>query len=216
MPKRPPRPVSADLSWRLVRQNGRPADIVAFEESVVEFFLEAAEALAVPKSLAAIYGVCFASPVPLSFSEVRDRLGISSGSVSQGLRILQNVNALKVVTSPHTKRELFEPDLELRKLIAHYLEERVEKQLNSGRDRLQAIVQAIPEGPDGSGKILRARLKSSICSIGAKFPPTCLIDCAGPIRLCTLDMHNVERAYLFARSDPLLRQSSDRDSLVGS
>jgi DNA-binding transcriptional regulator GbsR (MarR family) len=160
LPKRPPRPVSADLSWRLVRQNGRPADVVAFEESVVEFFLEAAEALAVPKSLAAIYGVCFASPVPLSFSEVRDRLGISSGSVSQGLRILQNVNALKVITSPLTKRERFEPDLELRKLIAHYLEERVEKQLNSGRDRLQAIARAIPNGSDGSGKILRARLKS--------------------------------------------------------
>ena len=159
-PKRPLRPVSTDLSWRLVRQNGRPADVVAFEESVVEFFLEASEALAVPKSLAAIYGVCFASPVPLSFSEVRDRLGISAGSVSQGLRILQNVNALKVVKSPHTKRELFEPDLELRKLIAHYLEERVEKQLDSGRGRLQAIVRAIPEGSDGSGKILRARLKS--------------------------------------------------------
>lgn len=160
LPKRPPRSVSTDLSWRLVRQNGRPADVVAFEESVVEFFLEASEALAVPKSLGAIYGVCFASPVPLSFSEVRDRLGISAGSVSQGLRILQTVNAFKVVKSPHTKRELFEPDLELRKLIAHYLEERVEKQLNSGRDRLKAIARAIPEGPDGSGKILRARLKA--------------------------------------------------------
>jgi DNA-binding transcriptional regulator GbsR (MarR family) len=74
------------LSWRLVRQNGRPADVVAFEESVVEFFLEASEALAVPKSLAAIYGVCFASPVPLSFSEVRDRLGISAGSISHPAR----------------------------------------------------------------------------------------------------------------------------------
>ena len=34
------------------------------------------------------------------------------------------------------------------------------KQLNSGRDRLQAIARAIPEGSDGSNKILRARLKS--------------------------------------------------------
>lgn len=134
--------------------------MVAFEESVVEFFLEAADILSAPKSLAAIYGVCFASPVPLSFSEVHDRLGLSAGSVSQGLRILQNVNALKVVTTPNTKRELFEPDLELRKLIGHYLKERVEKQLNSGRDRLRAMSQAIPEGPNGSAKILCARLKS--------------------------------------------------------
>ena len=160
VPKRPPRPVSTDLSWRLVRADGRPADVVAFEEAMVSFFLEAAEMLGVPKSVAAIYGICFASPEPLSYSDVRDRLDISSGSVSQGLRVLHAVNALKVVTSPNSKRELFEPDLELRKLVAHYLEERVEKQLNSGRDRLQAIVRAIPEGSDGSGKILRARLKS--------------------------------------------------------
>jgi hypothetical protein len=74
---------SPALSWRLIRGDGRPPEVVAFEEAVVEFFLEASEALAVPKSLAAIYGVCFASPVPLSYTEVRDRLGISSGSVSQ-------------------------------------------------------------------------------------------------------------------------------------
>ncbi len=158
--KRSANPESADLSWRLVRADGRPADVVAFEEAMVSFFLEAAEMLGVPKSVAAIYGICFASPEPLSYTDVRDRLDISSGSVSQGLRILQGVSALKVISLPNSKRELFEPDLELRKLITHYLEERVEKQLNSGRNRLKAIAQAVPEGPDGSGKILRARLKS--------------------------------------------------------
>ena len=144
----------------MIRPNGRPADVVAFEESLVEFFLEAALVLGAPKSLAAIYGVCFASPVPLSFSDVQERLDLSAGSISQGLRILRDVNALKVVTSPHTKRELFEPDLEMRKLIAHYLEQRVEKQLDSGRDRLQAISKTIPEGLNDSAKILRTRLKS--------------------------------------------------------
>ena len=151
---------STPLSWRLIRADGRPADVVAFEETVVEFFLEAAEILGVPKSLAAIYGVCFASPEPLGYSEVVDRLGLSAGSVSQGLRILQEINALKVAKSPQTKRDLFEPDLELRKLVAHYLEERVAKQLNSGRGRLLVMAKAIPDGTNGSSKILRARLKS--------------------------------------------------------
>ena len=117
----------------MIRADGRPTDVVAFEESVVAFFLEAAEILGVPKSLAAIYGVIFSSPEPLSFSEVQDRLDISAGSISQGLRVLREVNALKVVPNADSKRELFEPDLELRKLIAHYLEQRVEKQLDSGR-----------------------------------------------------------------------------------
>lgn len=158
--RRSVRPSSPPLSWRLIRANGRPADVVAFEESVVTFFLEASEILGVPKSLAVIYGVCFASPTPLSFSEVQERLEISAGSISQGLRILRDVNALKVVATRMTKRELFEPDLELRKLISHYLEQRVEKQLDSGRGRLQAIGDAIPRGSPDSGKVLRTRLKS--------------------------------------------------------
>ena len=74
--------VSLSLSWRLIRADGRPSDVVAFEEAVVAFFFEAAEILGVPKSLAAIYGICFASPVPLSFSEVQERLDISAGSIS--------------------------------------------------------------------------------------------------------------------------------------
>lgn len=144
----------------MIRADGRPADLVAFEESVVAFFLEAAEILGVPKSLAAIYGVIFASPEPLRFSEVQERLDISAGSISQGLRVLREVNALKVVPNADSKRELFEPDLELRKLIAHYLAQRVERQLDSGRGRLQAIAKTIPEGPDSSVKVLRTRLKS--------------------------------------------------------
>ena len=124
------------------------------------FFLEAAEMLGVPKSVAAIYGICFASPEPLCYSDVRERLDISAGSISQGLRVLLEVGALKVVTKPLDHRECFTPDLEMRKLIAHYLEERVEKQLKSGRGRLEAIAKSVPAGNNGSAKVLKARLKS--------------------------------------------------------
>jgi HTH-type transcriptional regulator, glycine betaine synthesis regulator len=113
--------------------------------------------------LGAIYGVCFASPTPLSYSEVRDRLNISAGSISQGLRILREVNALRIVKNPQSKRELFEPDLELRRLVSHYLEQRVEKQLSAGRNRLKAIGDGIPAAAAGSTKaeqVLKDRLKS--------------------------------------------------------
>jgi DNA-binding transcriptional regulator GbsR (MarR family) len=152
---------SSGLTWRLVRSDGRAPEVVAFEESVVEFFLEAAELLGVPKSLAAIYGICFASPEPLCYSDVRERLNVSAGSVSQGLRILREVGALKVVAAPALdRREFFVPDLALRKLVVHYLEERVEKQLDSGRGRLNVIIKAIPAGENGGPKILKTRLKA--------------------------------------------------------
>lgn len=124
------------------------------------FFLEVAEVLAVPKSVAAIYGTCFASPAPLCYSEVRERLNISSGSISQGLRVLKDVGALKVVTASVGSREYFTPELEMRKLVARYLEERLEKQLKSGRGRLDKILKSVPLANESSAKVLKGRLKS--------------------------------------------------------
>ena len=148
------------LAESLVLANGRGADLVHFEAELVAFFLEAAELLGVPKSMAAIYGVCFAAPEPLSFSDIEQRLDISTGSISQGLRVLREVGALKAVSLPSDRREYFEPDLELRKLAAHWLEERLQKQLSSGHMRLRAIAKAVPQTKSASSKILRGRMKT--------------------------------------------------------
>ena len=78
-------------STSLVLAGNRSTDVVVFEEQVVDFFISAADLLGVPKSVAAIYGIVFASPAPLSFAEIETRLNISKGSVSQGLRVLRDV-----------------------------------------------------------------------------------------------------------------------------
>jgi HTH-type transcriptional regulator, glycine betaine synthesis regulator len=177
----------------LVVPGGRPAESVAFEEQMVSFFVEAADLLGVPKSVAAIYGVIFASPVPLSFSEVEARLDISKGSISQGLRVLREVGAIRIdepaarsqepglggselkaqssklkvpISDPPSsisgrgasRRDLYVPDLALRKLIIRFLENRLSKQLAAGTDRLAALDRAVPAGRES--EVLRERLKS--------------------------------------------------------
>lgn len=124
---------------------------------MVSFFVDAANLLGVPRSVAAIYGLCFASAAPLSFADLNERLDISQGSISQGIRVLREVGALKVVGS-HDRREYFSPDVELRKLALRLLEERLEKQLDLGLANLKAMQGAIPEKA-GASKELRARLK---------------------------------------------------------
>ncbi len=148
------------MSWRLVQADGRPADVVAFEEAIVVFFLESADILGVPNSLAAIYGICFASPEPLSYTEVHERLNLSAGSISQGLKLLREMGALKVVTTKLDRREFFAPDIELRKMVLHYIENRLQKQLEAGRGRLQSIAKSVPKSRSGSIKELTARVKA--------------------------------------------------------
>lgn len=143
----------------LVVAADRPAEVVAFERATVEFFVDSAELLGVPKSVAAIYGIIFASPAPLSFADIEARLDISKGSVSQGLRVLREVGAVKEVSAKTDKTELFEPDLEMRKLVARFLENRLAKQLGQGGSRLDALGKKIP-GKNGEAAILKRRLVS--------------------------------------------------------
>ena len=48
--------------------------------------------------------------------------------------------------------------MELRKLASHWLEERLQNQLNSGQSRLAEIGKIIPADENGSSKRLRARV----------------------------------------------------------
>ena len=144
----------------VVVSDGRPADVVAFEGAVVSYFLDAADLLGVPKSLAVIYGICFASTDPLSPAEIRARVDLSAGSLSQGLRFLTGLGALIEVSVPGERAARYAPDVELRKLLIHYLERRVEAQLDIGQTRLKAMKAGVPKIAGKPGKILKSRVDS--------------------------------------------------------
>ena len=146
-------------SAALVRGDGRAPDAVAFEVALVDFFVRGAELLGAPRSVAAIYGIIFASPEPLSFADIEDRLDISKGSISQGLHVLRNIGAIKVVDGNGSRRDYFAPDLELRKLVVRFLDERLQRQLADGSDRLKQLGRSVPGSGAANTATLRERLR---------------------------------------------------------
>lgn len=111
----------------------------------------------VPKSVGQIYGLLYASPTPLSFSDIVARLGISKGSASQGLRLLRSLGAVNVAGGSRKKagggsgagpgdqragaaargvRIVFEPELSLRKLVGGIMRERISPLAAVGDERL--------------------------------------------------------------------------------
>lgn len=68
----------------------------AFEQECVGFFAEVVHIFGVPKSVGQIYGILYASPLPLSFSDIVEKLEISKGSASQGLALLRSLGAINV------------------------------------------------------------------------------------------------------------------------
>lgn len=109
------------------------------ETEVIAIFVQVTQTLGVPRSLGEIYGLLFATPRPLAFQEIVDRLRLSKGSVSQGLRFLRNVGAIKPVVVAGDRREFFEPVVELRALVGGFLKERVNPQLEAWGARAELL-----------------------------------------------------------------------------
>ena len=78
-----------------MRPLARPLN--ALEVEIIDLFVQFSHILGQPKSVAEIYGLLFAAAHPLSMEEMMERLNMSKGSTSQGLRFLRNLGAVKPV-----------------------------------------------------------------------------------------------------------------------
>ncbi len=152
-------PVMTPKARDQLQKQERSASVVEFEGAVVDFFVDAADLLGVPKSVAVLYGIVFASPRPLSFADIEARGTLSKGSISQGLRVLREMGAIQEVSAPADRSELFTPDLEMRRVIQRFLEQRLQKQLDAGKSRLGNLQRALPDLEKSHAETLRSRLK---------------------------------------------------------
>jgi hypothetical protein len=146
----------------------------AFENECVGLFAEVVQVFGVPKSIGQIYGLLFASPEPLSFSDIVTQLDVSKGSVSQGLQLLRSLGAIRLaraVHSPHRpvrptrgasvvspseapRRDYYEPELSLRKLVRGVLHERIAPLAMTGGARLEQMREMAEHKVEGSDFIL--------------------------------------------------------------
>ena len=109
------------------------------ETELISIFVQMTQTLGLPRSLGEIYGLLFASPLPLAQQDIVERLGISKGSVSQGLRFLRTIGAIEPCPTANDRRECFVPVVELRSLVGGFIRERITPQLSMWTQRTQKI-----------------------------------------------------------------------------
>jgi DNA-binding transcriptional regulator GbsR (MarR family) len=115
----------------------------------VAFFAEIVQLFGIPKSVGEIYGLLYASPQPLGFTAIVERLEISKGSASQGLQLLRSLGAIKEAEQKEgTNRGVsYEPELSLRQLLTGILRERIAPTAGAGADRLKHLKQLAVQSP---------------------------------------------------------------------
>ena len=111
----------------------------AARRELVEICADAVQQLGLARSVGQIFGVIYASPRPLAFADVVAALEISNGSVSQGLRFLRELGAVRSVDDPEGRRELYVAETELRRLLAGVLKRRFREPLEAGVARIKRL-----------------------------------------------------------------------------
>jgi DNA-binding transcriptional regulator GbsR (MarR family) len=79
--------------------------------------------------------------------DLMDRLNLSKGSASQGLKFLRSLGAVRPVYVAGDRRVHYEAVAELRNLAGSFLRERIEPRLGDGEARLERLcmhAQALP------------------------------------------------------------------------
>lgn len=132
--------------------------VPAIEREVMEIFVELSRVLGQPRSFAEIYGLLFVSPKPLTMDDLIERLQISKGSVSQGLKFLRELEAIEIVQVPDDRRTHYVAVAELRRLAGRFLDRQIRPRLADSHDRLEQLSLRAARLPNGRRQQLSARV----------------------------------------------------------
>jgi DNA-binding transcriptional regulator GbsR (MarR family) len=121
-------------------------------------FADLSELFGNPSSLGSIYGLLFASPHPLSMEEIVERLGVSNGTASQGLRKLVELQAVLPHKEEGERVTRYTAKLELRPFVLIFLKEQLVPRLEQSSSRLACLEGELSRLSGGNRTVLKARL----------------------------------------------------------
>ena len=115
------------------------------EKEVIDVFVRMAGVLNLPRSVGELYGLLYISPEPLCINDCMEKLNISKGSTSQGLKILRSFGAVNTVYVAGDRRDHFVAESALRKMVTGFVNEQVRPHLDNGKEhmvRLESLAEA--------------------------------------------------------------------------
>jgi len=132
--------------------------LTELERESIDYFVPFVQLLGLPKSVGQIYGLMFVSPDPLAMDHLIERLEISKGSASQGLATLRGLGAIIPSTVQGDRREYYQADLQVSRIVSHLFEERLEPRLENGEVRLSKMIKLVNQETTTDGNVILSRL----------------------------------------------------------
>ena len=103
----------------------RDAQAGSPEDSILHLCVKLCGILGLPKSVGLIYGAVFVSARPIEAGDICQKLKISRGSVSQGLKFLRELGAIRVEGDNGNRAEHFVVEDHLRKAVETFVTKKI-------------------------------------------------------------------------------------------
>ena len=130
-----------------------------FTDGLVEVFSDLADLFGNPRSVGAIYGLLFSSEDTLTMDGIAQRLDISKGSVSQGLRTLEDYGAIERHVQDGERTARYSAKHQLKPLIAGFVRQRLLPRLEASSARLEILEAVLDTMPSAQAKEAAWRLE---------------------------------------------------------
>jgi DNA-binding transcriptional regulator GbsR (MarR family) len=128
------------------------------EVEAIDLFIGLIRLLGMPKSVGELYGLLFVSPAALPMEVLMDRLQMSKGSASQGLKLLRSFGAVKTVYMAGDRRDHYVAEFDLSRFASNFIKGELQPHLDSGLERIERMEQLIKQFVPAERETAESRL----------------------------------------------------------
>ena len=134
------------------------AVLTELEVEAIEMFINFLKLIGLPKSVGEIYGLLFVAPRPMAMDAIMERLGISLGAASQGLKLLRSFGAVRVVYERGDRRDHYVADLELSRFATAFIKDELQPRMDMAAERIRRMEDSLVELSPKERRATRERI----------------------------------------------------------
>ncbi len=136
----------------------QPRALSPLEIESIDLFINFVRLLGMPKSIGEIYGLLFVAPEALPLDAMMERLHMSKGAASQGLKQLRSFGAVKMVYVAGDRRDHYVANLDLSRFASNFIEDELQPHFENGLVRLARMEKILADLPEAERAATNERM----------------------------------------------------------
>jgi HTH-type transcriptional regulator, glycine betaine synthesis regulator len=146
------------MNLRLAITEKEERKLSDLEIEAIEMFINFLRLIGLPKSIGEIYGLLFVSIQPLSMDDLMNRLNISLGAASQGLKLLRSFGAVEVTYRAGDRRDYYTADLKLSNFVTAFIKDELQPRMERSLERIERMERLMEDLEPAERKATRERI----------------------------------------------------------